>query len=314
MSSKLVMRSSAVAKRLSVAIVLGVGLKACLPADTRPPPGTLFVDVTTDDSLSPERVPFQTEDGWSITFDRFLLEIGNTGFEEDDACIDYQGFGSQYGRLLDMQAKKTQRLSEMRFLGTCDFAFEIAEPRQSDVLGAGVTEADLFEMRYPVDDAFTTGRGAALRATGTARKGDQLKRFDWAFRQRLFFEHCSVDGKAGIELAGEESKTIEIVVSGSALFQRTLDDTALRFDAFAEADDVHGDADGNVTLLEMAEVTLESEGVPEQGGNTGAGDFGTLADLVYRGLFPQVARYRGDGTCEVEQTFHADESGPGGDD
>ncbi len=314
MSSKLALRSSTTTVRLFAALALGCGLNACLPADTRPPPGTLVVNVTSDESLSPERAPFETDDGWSITFERFLLGIGNTGFQEDDdACNDYQGFGSEYGRLLDMQAGKTQRLSEMRFLGTCDFAFEVAQPRLSDVLGENVTEAELAAMRYPADDAFTTGRGVALHAMGSARKGARVKHFDWEFRQRLSFEHCRVDGESGVELSSEESKTIEILASGSVLFQRTRDDAALRFDAFAEADDLHGDGDGNVTLEEMAEVTVEPEAAPGRGGSSGPEAIHTLADLVYLGLVPEVARYRGDGTCELRQMFDADEPGGGPD-
>jgi hypothetical protein len=316
MASKLMGRSPTLAARLLVAIALGCGLNACLPADTRPLPGTLVVNVTSDESLSPEGAPVETEDGWSITFERFVLGIGNTGFnEDDDACNDYQGFGSQYGRLLDLRAQKSQRLSEMRFLGTCDFSFEIAQPRQIDVLGEGVAEADLLAMRYPVDDAFTKDRGVALHAVGSARKGDQLKRFDWAFRQGIIFQDCRVDGETGIEMASEESKTLDIVVSGSVLFQRALADTALHFDAFAEADDVHGDGDGNVTLEEMAEVALEPEDGLGQGGSAGPEEIHTLADLVYLGLVPQVARYGGDGTCDLRQVFDAEEpgGGPGGD-
>ncbi len=321
MTSKLAVRSPA---KLLALVALGCSLDACLPADTRPPAGTLLVDVTSDESLSPSRTPFETEDGWSITFERFVLGIGNTGFnEEQDSCNDYQGFGSQYGRLLDLAAQKTQRLSEMRFLGTCSLSFEVAEPRPSDVLGQGVTDAELLAMRYPADDAFTKGRGVALHATGNARQGDRVKRFDWAFRQRLIFEDCRVEDESGIELsAGDDEKTIEIVVSGAVLFQRAVDDRRLSFDAFAAADDVYGDADGNVTLEEMAEVALDADGPAAQGGSAGvggstgggtsAGESGTLAGLVYLELFPQVARYRGDGTCEVRQTFHAEEPGEGG--
>jgi hypothetical protein len=320
MKLKLAVRSLGRKTKLFALIALGCSLDACLPADTRPPPGRLLVDVTSDASLSPSRTPFETEDGWSISFERFLLGIGNTGFnEEQESCNDYQGFGSQYGRLLDLAAQETQRLSEMRFLGICSLSFEVAEPRPSDVLGQGVTDAELLAMRYPADDAFTKGRGVALRATGSARQGDRVKHFDWAFRQRLIFEDCRFDDASGIELsAGGDEKTIEIVVSGAVLFQRAVDDTRLSFDAFAVADDVYGDADGNVTLEEMAEVALDADGSVAQGGNTGAagstgaGESNTLAELVYLELFPQVARYRGDGTCEIRQTFHAEEPGEGG--
>jgi hypothetical protein len=312
MSSKPHERSLAVSLmgRLLVATLFAAAQGACLPADTRPPPGTLIVNVTADDSLSPEHEPFLTDDGWSITFERFLLGIGNTGFAEDDACNDYQGFGSQYGRLLDMQAGKTQRLSEMRFLGSCELGFEITTPEGMDVLGEHVTEVERHAMRAPSDDAYTTGRGTSLRAVGSARKGDHVKHFDWSFRQGVMFEQCRSEGETGIELSGEESKTIDLVVGGSVLFQEALDSTDLRFDAFAEADDLHGDADGNVTFEEMAAVTLNPE-ASGQGGSSGDHEIETLADLVYVGLFPRVARYPGDGTCDVHQIFHVEpDDGP----
>lgn len=282
---------------------------SCLPEDTRPPPGTLVVTVSTDDSLSPERAPFTTEDGWSIAYDRFLLQVGNTNLgEEDEDCNDYQGgFGAQYGRLLDMQAKETQRLSEMRFLGACGFGFESTTPDYDDVLGENVTDEDKLAMRLPEDDAYTTGRGTSLRAAGSARKGERVKRFDWSFRQGLIFERCRVEGDEGtarrIELRGEQQKTLDILVRGSALFRETLAGSSLRFDAFAEADDVYGNADGNVTFEEMGEVPIDPMALEGWRSARGASDVTTLADFVYLGLFPEIFRYAGDGTCDLAEAF-----------
>ncbi len=285
-------------------------LASCLPEDTRPPPGTLVVTVSTDDSLSPERMPFTTEDGWDVVYERFLLEVGNTSFdEEDEACNDYQGgFGSHYGRLLDMQVKKKQRLSEMRFLGTCRFGFESTTPEYDDVLGENVTDEDKFAMRLPADDAYTQERGTSLRAIGSARKGDQVKHFDWSFRQGLLFKNCRIEGESsGIRLSGDESKTIDILVRGTALFQETLEGTALRFDAFAEADDVYGDADGTVTFEEMAEVPVDSETLAGWRSARDVSDVKTLADFVYLGLFPEVFRYSDGGICDLDEAFDAKE-------
>ncbi len=285
-------------------------LAACLPEDTRPPPGTLIVTVSTDDALAPERTPFATEDGWSVAYERFLLEVGNTSLdEEDDACNDYQGgFGSRYGRLLDMQTERKQRLSEMRFLGTCRFGFESTTPEYDDVLGENVTEEDKFSLRLPADDAYTKGRGTSLRAIGSASKGDQVKHFDWSFRQGLLFNHCRIEGESsGIRLDGEDSKTIDIFVRGAALFQDTLEGTSLRFDAFAEADDVYGDGDGTVTFEEMAEVPVDPEALDGWRSARDVSDVKTLADFVYLGLFPEVFRYSDGGICDLEEAFDARE-------
>lgn len=81
----------------------------------------------------------------------------------------------------------------------------------------------------------------------------------------------------------------------------------IRFDAFAVADDAHGDADGDITLAELGQVPLveiqrnerdaQADGALRADG--GAGAWTTLEDFVYLGLFPRVVRFGARGACTM---------------
>src|SRR5689334_11162816 len=86
---------------LFTALLAMLGSPSCLPADTRPPPGSILLLVSSADQ--PTTV---TADGWSITIDRLLLGMGDAslGFN----CKTYSE--SDYLRLLDARITTDQKL------------------------------------------------------------------------------------------------------------------------------------------------------------------------------------------------------------
>ncbi len=111
------------------------------------------------------------------------------------------------------------------------------------------------------------------------------------------------------------TSTIEV---RAELFRTSAADaSALHFVAFAAADDA-GDADGNVTLEELAEVDAPEPDVPRDelpellhregdGGGRELGPPETMADLLYEHLFPRVMRRAGGGACAVQVRSRSEE-------
>jgi hypothetical protein len=295
---------------------------SCLPADTRPVPAQVNVTASSSELLLGGIPSSAMEDGWSVAFERLLISIGDphVGSPEERGCSAYSN--PSYTRVFDMKAvmqPETIGISYAR--DQCSFSFRVSSPDQDSRFGAGATERDSEFMRTPARDVYASISGVSIYVTGTAARGSTIKRFAWAFRQRLQYDECwQQDGATritGLDLRGGELVTVNIVIKAEALFQDQLDPmlAKLRFDVFAAAD---ADEDGEVTLSELAEVPLSGIGAKDvyHGSDAGAQDtldascrsaeapnglrpISTLRDYVYCGLFPQLARFGGGGGCEV---------------
>lgn len=249
----------------------------CLPADTRPEPGSVATSVVGEAALG---TGFTTADGWDVSFDEFLISLGEVGLE-GDGCNPYAE--SDYLRILDMRQPGAQRLNLMHALGTCEFSFLFEDPSADAVLGSGVDEADKQMMRTAGSDPFVEQSGIALHVVGSAERDQERYSFEWSFRHSLGYTDCGT-----VEFESGASDEVEIQVRGQVLFQGGLaDDAPLQFDAYASAD---ADADGNVTIEELHRVSLP----------TGE-EFTTLGERLYLGLVPEVPRFRNSDACTAAE-------------
>ena len=128
-------------RRMAALVLLAVTAPGCLPADDRPEPGSVLVNVRRSDVAIEG---FVTDDGWSITFDRFVTAIGDMRLDGDD-CVDYSL--ADYDRLSDFTVADTAKASLHYGLGQCTILFGIGPPADNAILMAGVTEADRELMR-----------------------------------------------------------------------------------------------------------------------------------------------------------------------
>jgi hypothetical protein len=271
----------------------------------------VLVVVTANEELLGGIPSSATEDGWSIGYERFLVSLGGVSLD-GNSCTTYSE--ARYGRILDVQDPDAQKLSLSYALGQCDFGFRVSNPSSDSLLGQGVTEADKTFMRTPGTDLYALDRGVSIYVQGTATKNDVSKHFAWSFRQRVEYQKCeaAVDGTRvqGLALGQHDSVEVEIRMHGEALFQDSTDPTRakLRFDPIAAADSAFGNDDGEVTLSELGRAKLSDVGsatayVDADGGTS---EWKTLEDYVYLALFPAIARYRGDGTCNLNFGQHPD--------
>jgi hypothetical protein len=281
-------------------------LDACVPADNRPPPGSLTLTVSPSPAL---QSGVDTADGWHVTFERVVVAMGRAALS--DTCNNYAP--GTYDRVLDVTSRSGQKLSVIYGLGQCDLRFRVSSPSSDAVLGEGVTEEEKAALRAPGGDAYVPRGGVAIAMKGSATRSGVTKRFLFLFRSRVRYGNCRLDPDAGpgVNLEADVDQVFDIRIEAEAVLRDDVDAAAaLRFEPFAAADK---DGDGNVTLDELRAVpiaTIRDAGAFEAGTYELDEDAGlfragkpivieTLGDYVYELLAPTLPRWRGTGSCTI---------------
>jgi hypothetical protein len=298
-----------------------------LPGDTRPTPATLLVTASPDDAITSGISREQTADGWALGFERFLVSVGRVTLDGDD-CNEYSD--TTYTRILDAAAGPGQKVSEHFALGSCSFSFAVVPPPSDARMGSGVSDADLLFMLTPQTDGTANAGGISIYVEGQALRGKETKHFAWPYRWLADYEDCRTaaesagDSESGtpaqlgagtpipaLELTGGKDQSIDLLVSGAALFRDAPGATAnLRFDPFAAADTESGDDDGEITLDELSQVPLSTLGMLGGYAEPAPGDLGlivnrisdppTLLDYLYTVGFPNVVHFDDQGRCDLQ--------------
>ena len=288
--------------RLALCALLASG---CLPADDRPEPGSVLVNVARSDVATQG---FDTDDGWHVSFDRFVLAIGDMSLTGDN-CVDYSV--AHYDRLYDAAKADTSKASLHYGLGDCTIQFSIRAPSDTALLMAGVTDADRSFMNTdaPGIDPKSGKTRVALMVVGRAEQGLETKRFSWLLRGGHRVGACYTPARDGnlseIQLNAGDAYERELEVRPEELFRITPSTQArIEFGRFAQAD---ADGDGSVTLEELAKVTVPAapiaadlaDELPGKSAAQVAAVVGqpTLASLVSNILSGRVVAFAGAGEC-----------------
>lgn len=297
----------------SLALLVLMASAGCLPGDERPVPGSVQVDVDSNDTAA---TGFTTDDGWDISFDRFITALGDIRIHDDeegvgdDSCADYAE--TRYDRLFDFTADDKSNVGLVYGLGTCSLAFRLRAPSTDSLLGDGVNAQDRELMRIEASDTHVTDERTSLLVRGRAHKDGVTKEFFWMFRRSYEIQRCrdeAGDVTSVVRLVGEDALTANIEVRPEELFRLLpSDDAPIEFGRIAAAD---ADDDGLVTIEELDAVTIPFEPVfellrdllPEdlialfESGSFAQPSLGTL---IYEVLSPRVARFAGSRECEFE--------------
>lgn len=281
-------------------------LTGCLPGDTRPTPGHVFLtaapSVATTEGVS-------TVDGWTIQFERLLAGLGHVTLVGDE-CNSYSG--AHYDRFFDFTVPGAAKLGEAYGLGTCDVRFALSSPSKDALLEKGVSASDLDLMWAPLlwGDPPQPVPGARIFKTvyarGVAKRGGETKRFEWRFSGFFFLNDCTSGPNAtptnAVHLSGGDDEHLELTFHGEELFRAsTEDNAALRFDLLADAD---ANSDGNITLEELGSVPAPAAetdaGVEEDAGAADGGIWNLpgLAGFLERQLLPRMV-HLDQGTCKA---------------
>lgn len=287
-------------KRLLIVLGASVVLGACGLNTNHDQYGA--VDVTA--SAPAAARSFTTSDGWTVTYDRFLVSVTALTIASSETAVVTASAGPQIfdaaapgPHLLLTGLNRTARQWD-------DFNFQIAPATLDEetpiTLGAGVTEAD--------SESMTTG-GFSIYVEGKASKGAVTKTMKWGFTTDTTFAGCEAEQDGvlvkGVVIFPRVSETVDLVFRGDVLL---ADDLAapgapLRFAALAAAD---ADADGEVTLEELTATPLDAA-------RAAGGTYGTAAqaDVANLGAFTSaltqrvLGSFRAKGTCTASPTAAA---------
>lgn len=290
-----------------VAAATALLCSTCLPDDDRPVPGSVLITAEPNRAIS---AGFETADGWSISFDRFVTALGGVDLDSDpdgrdDSCNAYSD--ARYDWLFDFTVASREKVGIVYGLGTCSVEFRLRSPSDDTVLGAGVDSSDADFMRTLGPDLYAPAQRIALFARGEARRGDVTKRFEWSFRNGFEYDRCpTADGDDYVSvfsLEGGDAISLGLLVRGDELFRSApVDDAPLAFDRYAAADLDDNDL---IDLQELAQAEAPpsddwfdaiepTEGAPILGPPV------SMADLLYLWLLPRVIRMENGGACSVE--------------
>lgn len=158
------------ARRLATAVLsLVLATTACLPDESRPPPGELLVvaegsEATLSDGFT------RPLDGATYRFDVALLTLGTFLVDDDEHCARYAP--SYYDWLIDFTEPGPHKVGLLHGLGDCRAGFVTYAPDEVTVFGAGA-DAGLADHMVPAN-LYVEGRAE--------RDGESI-----AFRFRVYW-------------------------------------------------------------------------------------------------------------------------------
>ena len=202
-------------------------------------------------------------DGWTITFDSFVVVVHNPGLIEqiDDKPVWVREAGVTVWDVTQDLGDEDALDRQIRATLYDGVDFRIA-PASASGYEAAAGNVDADAVSDAVDGDWS------VHVVGSATDGMATVAFDWSFDSNTFYR-CRLEGEDGLELVADADETTVIEIQGEALFRAESGnaDAALGFAAIAAAD---GDGDGTVTNDEldaagladtMAELSKELGGV-----------------------------------------------------
>ncbi|MDX2087406.1 MAG: hypothetical protein SFX73_06140 [Kofleriaceae bacterium] len=210
--------------------------------------GTLVSTVYGEEFIE-EGIPSNVfEDGWAVSFDKFLVSIGNVAGKAGEGGDEV---GDPAFHVVDISQASGGEGFELASVdapgGYYDhYGYQLVSIATATALN--VDEADVTAMK---------NAGYSIWVKGSATKGGVTKTFDWGFAFKYTFAHCdlggAVDGNALVAQA---------TIHADHLFydDAVSDEPNVAFQLIADADGAAGAAaDGAITMDELAAVDIRGE-------------------------------------------------------
>ena len=239
--------------------------------------GTLIVEVWGEDLIENGLDSDETEDGWSVEFDKFLINLGSISVAEGE---DEPAVTIKKTAIWDLVKEGPHQIktSEAK-TGRYDHTAYTISPANDDSVAGNAKDSDVELMK---------SGGYAVYAKGEASKGDKKVTFSWGFEETRKYKPCH----STADLKANKKETVQITIHGDHLFYDSAvsSDPDLRFEDIALAD---ADDDGEVTAEELAayEITpLEHYGV-------GSLDIDNLWDYISH-MTGTLGHIDGEGHCD----------------
>jgi hypothetical protein len=285
-------------------LFLALATFGCSSSDSGDPvasDGEGTVNVTTwGEEYVEEEIPADSGDGsgfvdgWTVTFDKFLVNFQKVEIADSDGTTAALMSGSKLFDNTASGVKSVVDFPRVPARAWDSVSYEIA-PVDED------TELD--ESASNDDKTLMQDGGYSVYVSGAATKGDEVKTFAWGFATSTRYEDCHSEqggrDEAGIVVKNNVSLDVQLTTHGDHFFYDRLQSssdpsvtTSLRFDALAEAD---ADEDGEVTWEELDAAPLDVLRY-----NPSGLEAATHGAFV-RELVRTVGHFRGEGECTVRK-------------
>jgi hypothetical protein len=231
-------------------------------------------------------------DGWSVVFDKFLVNFQNIVVADAAGEVAAEHAGSM---LFDNTVEGVKTIIEFEGVKAKAWnrvSYEIAPASADSELSAEVGAAD---KQLMVDG------GYSLYVAGTATKGSASKSFAWGFDIGTKYQECHSEQNGreeeGLVVKNGGQLEAQLTTHGDHFFYDRLQSsdnpaivTSLRFDGIAAAD---ADEDDEVTREELDEQLLDVFLYDPSGFD--AATMGAFVESLAR----TVGHFRGEGECTV---------------
>jgi hypothetical protein len=263
-------------------IIAALAALAALPAlsscdDAADGEGTLALEIWGEEYIETGIPAAEFADGWAVTFDRFLVNVGQIGVAEEGAApaLEEPGY-----RVFDLVAAEgpVSISSVTAPAGTYGHTAYTVAPAGADSAAGNATEADL---QLLVDG------GWSVFVEGSATDGTDTVTFAWGFGNQTVYDPCHSVGA----LADGGAVAVQLTIHGDHLFYDSAasETPELRFADIALAD---ADGDGEVTPAELAAYDITA--LPDYG--VGSLDIDNLWDYIEH-MTSTLGHIDGEGHC-----------------
>lgn len=259
---------------------MALGVMGCDDEETAAGDGTLAVSIYGEEFIE-DGIPAGeagcdgcVEDGWAVTFERFLVVV---------TAVEVDGAGAAND--------------------TTPRVFDLATPSSGAgqaVVTLPVPEGHYHRLAYTLAPAPSTPQGdaddvaavdgLAIRVVGQAVRGDTTVRFDWGFDQPTRYVDCEIDAR----VADGEPGRAQLTIHADHLLYDDLvsEEPRVVFDLIAASD---ADGDGVVTQAELEGRDIGGE-VRYQVGDADVDDLWGFVEAQVATL----GHIDGEGHCDVE--------------
>lgn len=264
---------------------------ACSSTSDADGQGTVTFTTYGEDYIEKEIPAADVEDGWTITYSKFLVAIGevSVGAAKSEPTSRMPGL-----KLFSMKRPGDKLV--VTFASVPAKAY----PHVSYTIGPVTPATEIAEGVTDSDKQLMLSGGYSVYVEATATKAGATKTLAWGFATKTLYDKCrgELAGKEtdGVVVTNGGTDNVQLTIHGDHLYYDDLQskDAKLRFDNIALAD---ANDDGKVTLEELAAVKLAA--IPAEKGTYGTGSAVGIDDLraFVEALSQTVGHFRGEGEC-----------------
>ena len=302
--------------------------------------GSLSVLLTTEDvitnGLRPGDDPGQIQDGWSVTFDRYIVAIGDIDLRFTTNASQTKEEESTY--MVDLTKVSEVGLPLWSFdslkAGRWEFGYHTVLAEESTLQHESVMLADYERIiaerwTYYIEGVLANENGQSCPPAELAMPGDNPPngqtsggndcydlselRFSFGAPAETRFGPCEIDGVPGVAITSDQTRTASVTIHGDHLF----------FNGFPEGDeggvarlaqwlaDCDLNLDGEVTQEELQAIDPSLLSEFDDRFQLGGSPI-TPLNSVYEYLRAQLktqGHFQGEGECAVDGALHDHEEG-----